>query len=66
MLKPGQAASAKDIAQFIDGKVSPIKRLTGGVFFIDTVPRNPSGKILRKLLREQAQKKPKEGVRAKL
>ncbi|KAE8165171.1 hypothetical protein BDV40DRAFT_79767 [Aspergillus tamarii] len=66
VLKPGQAASAKDIAQFIDGKVSPIKRLTGGVFFIDTVPRNPSGKILRKLLREQAQKKPKEGVRAKL
>jgi 4-coumarate--CoA ligase len=30
------------------------KWLTGGVHFIDTIPRNPSGKILRRLLREQA------------
>ncbi|KAE8420890.1 hypothetical protein BDV36DRAFT_292825 [Aspergillus pseudocaelatus] len=66
VLKPGQAASAKNIAQFIDGKVSPIKRITGGVAFIDIIPRNPSGKILRKMLREQAQKELKEGVTAKL
>ncbi|OOO12150.1 AMP-dependent synthetase and ligase [Aspergillus oryzae] len=52
VLKPGQVASAKDIVQFIEGKVSPIKRITG--------------KILRKMLREQAQKELKQGTTAKL
>ncbi|KAE8327186.1 hypothetical protein BDV39DRAFT_193085 [Aspergillus sergii] len=66
VLKPGQVASAKDILQFIDGKVSPIKRITGGVVFIDVIPKNPSGKILRKTLREQAQKELKQGATAKL
>ncbi|KAB8261485.1 hypothetical protein BDV32DRAFT_37419 [Aspergillus pseudonomiae] len=66
VLKPGQAASAKDIVQFIDGKVSPIKRITGGVVCVDAIPRNPSGKILRKTLREQAQKELKKGIHAKL
>ncbi|KAB8252959.1 hypothetical protein BDV35DRAFT_375417 [Aspergillus flavus] len=40
VLKPGQVASAKDIVQFIEGKVSPIKRITGGVVFIDVIPKN--------------------------
>lgn len=61
----------KEIAQFMEGKVSKTKRLTGGVRFIDAIPKNPvsfrscshhcslltmlqSGKILRKILREQA------------
>ncbi|QMW43941.1 hypothetical protein G4B11_007311 [Aspergillus flavus] len=52
VLKPGQVASAKDIVQFIEGKVSPIKRITG--------------KILRKMLHEQAQKELKQGTTAKL
>lgn len=36
------------------GKVSATKRITGGVVFRDAIPKNPSGKILRKALREQA------------
>jgi 4-coumarate--CoA ligase len=36
------------------GKVSATKRITGGVVFRDAIPKNPSGKILRKALREEA------------
>lgn len=54
MLKSGQSASAQDLIAFMDGKVSAIKRITGGVVFVDTIPKNPSGKILRKVLRDRA------------
>jgi 4-coumarate--CoA ligase len=49
----------------MDGKVSAFKRITGGVVFLDTIPKNPSGKILRTKLREQA-KEELSGVTAKL
>lgn len=45
----------------MDGKVSATKRITGGVVFRDVIPKNPSGKILRKALREQAVVEPKQG-----
>lgn len=32
-------------------QVSPAKRLRGGVFFVDEVPKNDSGKILRRELK---------------
>ncbi|KZO92577.1 acetyl-CoA synthetase-like protein [Calocera viscosa TUFC12733] len=31
------------------------KHLDGGVVFVESIPKNPSGKILRRLLREQAE-----------
>ncbi|KAL2869275.1 acyl--CoA ligase [Aspergillus lucknowensis] len=65
VLKPGKSATAGDIIKFMDGKVSRIKRITGGVVFQDSIPKNPSGKILRKALREQA-KQEMQGVVAKL
>jgi 4-coumarate--CoA ligase len=49
------------------GKVSATKRITGGVIFRDVIPKNPSGKILRKALRDQAAVELKqEGATAKL
>ncbi|KAI0347854.1 amp dependent CoA ligase [Trametopsis cervina] len=45
-----KAALAKFVA---DAKVE-YKRLTGGVEFVDVIPKNPSGKLLRRVLREQA------------
>ena len=69
VLNPGKTATAQDIATFMDGKVSWIKRITGGVVFLDAIPKNPSGKILRKALRDQAQKEVQQStgdVRAKL
>jgi 4-coumarate--CoA ligase len=56
VLKPGTKPTAKDIQDFVAKNVSKTKRLTGGVRFTDAIPKNPSGKILRKFLREQAAK----------
>ena len=49
-----------------DAKVE-YKRLTGGVEIIDAIPKNPSGKLLRRVLRDQARAmRAKAPVRAKL
>ncbi|EPE08318.1 4-coumarate- ligase [Ophiostoma piceae UAMH 11346] len=53
---PGSSATAEEIAAWIATKVAPYKRLVGGVIFTDAIPKNPSGKILRKILRDQAAK----------
>ncbi|KAF9460146.1 phenylacetyl-CoA ligase [Collybia nuda] len=45
------------------------KRLAGGVEFIDAIPKNPSGKMLRRVLRDQARKLKvtrTESIRARL
>lgn len=44
---------AKEIAEWIAAKVAPHKRLRGGVYFIDLVPKSPSGKILRRVMRDK-------------
>ena len=41
---------------WVASKVSAHKRLRGGVVFLDAIPKSPAGKILRKVLRDKAQK----------
>jgi 4-coumarate--CoA ligase len=65
VVSPGESATADDITRFMENKVSAFKRITGGVVFLDSIPKNPSGKILRTKLREQAKEELK-GVTAKL
>ena len=53
VLRPGQSATAEQIQEFVAGQVASykqIRRLT----FLDAVPKSASGKILRRVLREQA------------
>ena len=38
---PGASVSVDDILQFVNSKVSTIKRLTGGVVFTDAIPKAP-------------------------
>jgi acyl-CoA synthetase (AMP-forming)/AMP-acid ligase II len=45
---------ATRIVQWLDAKVAYHKRLRGGVRFVDEIPKSPSGKILRRLLKKQA------------
>ncbi|KAJ7161330.1 phenylacetyl-CoA ligase [Mycena crocata] len=47
-----------------DAKIA-YKQLAGGVVFIDSIPKNPSGKILRRILRDKARQFPVK-ERAKL
>ncbi len=39
------------------GKVAPYKQLSGGVEFRESVPKTASGKILRRILRDEARGK---------
>ena len=50
----------EDIQNFVADKVAKHKRLAGGVKFIDEVPKLPSGKIVRKLMKEWAKRDAKE------
>lgn len=61
----------QEVAKWMEARVARVKRLTGGVAFVDLIPKNPSGKILRRELRERAKRevaegKAKVGVRARL
>ncbi|MCE9521930.1 MAG: long-chain-fatty-acid--CoA ligase [Alphaproteobacteria bacterium] len=51
VLKPGQTATAEDIIAFTRSRIAGYK-LPKSVDFIEALPRNPSGKILRRELRE--------------
>lgn len=58
-------ATAQEIIKFIEGKVAAHKRLRGGVRFVKEIPKSPSGKILRRVLKEDA-KKEAQSPKAKL
>lgn len=45
--------SQEDIKNFVNEKVSECKELKGGVKFVDSIPKNASGKILRVKLRNE-------------
>lgn len=46
--------AGEQIASWVDGKVANHKKLRGGVVLVDAIPKSPAGKILRKILRDQA------------
>lgn len=50
--QPNAVLSEDDVIKFVAENASPAKRLRGGVIFVDDIPKNPSGKILRRELRE--------------
>ncbi|KAM3442805.1 hypothetical protein MY4824_000946 [Beauveria thailandica] len=47
----------QELVQYVHGKVADYKKLRGGLVFVDAVPRSPSGKILRKQLRESEKRR---------
>ncbi|GIZ45028.1 hypothetical protein CKM354_000821200 [Cercospora kikuchii] len=57
------APSEEEVKAFVKEKLVYYKQLEGGVKFVDTIPKNASGKILKRLLREQAKEEYKEGKR---
>jgi 4-coumarate--CoA ligase len=52
VLKPGQALAATDITDFTREHVATYKVIRD-VVFTDAIPKSPSGKILRRMLRDQ-------------
>ncbi|KAI0201976.1 AMP-binding enzyme [Astrocystis sublimbata] len=51
---PDVNVTEQDIADWMKKRVIRFKWLQGGVKFVDAIPKNPSGKILRKQLRDVA------------
>jgi len=53
VLKPGAQATADDIAAFVADQVAHYKQLRR-VTFVDAIPKSASGKILHRVLRDEA------------
>ncbi len=52
VLRPGHSASGEELIAFVNGKLAGYKKLQE-VEFIDAIPKVPSGKILRRVLKER-------------
>jgi len=52
VLRPGQQATENELLTFVNGKLASYKKLHA-VEFIDAIPKVPSGKILRRELKER-------------
>jgi acyl-CoA synthetase (AMP-forming)/AMP-acid ligase II len=51
VLKPGAKASAAELIEFMRGRIAHFK-CPKTVDFVEAIPRNPTGKILKRVLRE--------------
>lgn len=63
--KPGTNISEKEVKRLISDHLASYKQLTGGVVFLKEIPKSPSGKILKRVLREWAEAEEKDS-KAKL
>lgn len=52
-LEENDRMTKRDIQKYVEQHKSRYKWLKGGVEFIDVIPKSPSGKILRRLLRDK-------------
>ncbi|CAH1636755.1 unnamed protein product [Spodoptera littoralis] len=52
VLKDGVKVEANEVTSFVSERVAEYKRIRD-VIFLDALPKNPSGKILKRVLREQ-------------
>lgn len=64
-LREADKIKASIMKHVADKKVA-YKRLAGGVEFIDVIPKNPSGKLLRRALRDRVRQLRAGGPKAKL
>ena len=58
-IEENDRAISRAIAKHIEDAKSRHKWLKGGIEFIDVIPKSPSGKILRRLLRDKEREKRK-------
>ncbi|XP_070502519.1 luciferin 4-monooxygenase [Chironomus tepperi] len=52
VVRVDESLTENDVLEYVAKTTSPAKRLHGGVIFTELIPKNPSGKILRRELRE--------------
>jgi 4-coumarate--CoA ligase len=54
--KPGSNVTEQNVRKFSSERLARYKNLDGGVRFVDVIPKNASGKILKNQLRELAKR----------
>jgi acyl-coenzyme A synthetase/AMP-(fatty) acid ligase len=63
-LEKSETMVAREITKHVESHKARHKWLKGGVEFVDIIPKSPSGKILRRLLRDKEKSaKTKKGAR---
>jgi acyl-CoA synthetase (AMP-forming)/AMP-acid ligase II len=58
----GPAPTEKEVQEYVLERLARYKALTGGVKFVGAIAKNPSGKILKRVLREDARKEVDAGL----
>ncbi|GMS94822.1 hypothetical protein PENTCL1PPCAC_16997, partial [Pristionchus entomophagus] len=53
VVRANESLNKDDVCSFVAMKLSPYKHITGGVKFVPSIPKSPSGKILRRYLRDE-------------
>jgi acyl-CoA synthetase (AMP-forming)/AMP-acid ligase II len=53
VLRPGYQATGRDLMRFLRGRIADFKIPTG-FSFMESLPRNPTGKVLRRVLRDES------------
>lgn len=65
--REGTTITEEEVKALIGERLAKYKQLTGGVKFLDEIPKSASGKILKRVLREEAEAERKQGqISAKL
>lgn len=54
--KEGADVSGESIQKYVADKMPHFKHLSGGVYFVDSLPRTATGKVIRKTVQEHAEK----------
>ncbi|KAK1813075.1 hypothetical protein LTR12_012524 [Friedmanniomyces endolithicus] len=52
----GGGALEREICEWLGERVAPYKKLRGGVRFVEAIPKSDAGKVLRRVLAEQAKR----------
>jgi len=52
----GEELTVAGVNEYMRERLASYKQLEGGVVFVEAIPKNASGKILKRMLREQATK----------
>ena len=52
VVRASEGLTKQKIEEFIEPNIAKYKRLNGGIVFLDQLPKSPTGKVLRKELRQ--------------
>jgi acyl-CoA synthetase (AMP-forming)/AMP-acid ligase II len=62
----GEGLTEDEVMRYLGERLARYKALTGGVKFVDAIAKNPSGKILKRVLREDSKRDIEAGLRPML